>query len=287
MARDLRAEYGFFDKLMVWFSANSVIVLTMGKVGTLTVCNSLEHVGFRNVHPHSLFYTRPGVHFIDVALTPRQRFWYAYKTVTKRLKVALWHLLSGEILIITGVRDPFSRAISAYFEQSHYFGGIPEDWGYEEIKADLEKRAFFEATTTWFDDEIKRFSRIDVLASDFDHKLGYKTFRKGKVRLFVYRMGKLDGLGTQIAEFLGLERFDILKANDTSDSRNAEKYREFIGRYKYDPALAAKLIRTRYVQTFFSADEIAALEARWVGPQSRRRAASQLDQANHENPTAR
>ena len=93
MPRDLSIEHRFIDKLKVWFGANGIIVLTMGKVGTLTVCNSLEHAGFRSVHPHSLFFTRPGVHFIDIALSPRQRLWYAYKTLTKRLKVALWRLL--------------------------------------------------------------------------------------------------------------------------------------------------------------------------------------------------
>lgn len=264
MPRDLRVEHGFVDKLKVWFGANGIIVLTMGKVGTLTVCNSLEHVGFRSVHPHSLFFTRPGVHFIDIALSPRQRLWYAYKTGTKRLKVAFWRLLSSEILIITGVRDPFSRAISAYFEQSHYFGGVPEEWDYDQIKDDLEKRAFFHATTSWFDQEIKRFSGIDVLDSNFDPELGYKTYRKGKIRIFVYRMDKLDGLGPQIADFLGRADFEILKTNDTSDTQNAAKYRDFTKRYRYNPALAEALVGTRYVQTFFSPDEIAALEGRWV-----------------------
>lgn len=264
MARDLRVEHGFLDKLKVWFSNNSVIVLTMGKVGTLTVCNSLEQAGFGNVHPHSLFFTRPGVHFVDIALTRRQRLWYAYKTFTKRIKVALWHFCSGEVLIISGVRDPFSRAISAYFEQSHYFGGIPDEWGYDDIKADFERRALFNSTTKWFDAEIKRFSGIDVLASDFDPALGYKVFGNRKVRLFVYRMEKLNELGPQIADFLGIEKFEILKTNDTSDSHNACKYMDFAKQYKYDAKLVKRLIETRYVQTFFTANEILALQSRWV-----------------------
>ena len=89
MVENLRGQYGFFKKLRVWFGGRSVIVLTMGKVGTLTICNSLNRIGFQHVHPHSLYYTRPGVHFLDIKLSPAQRLWYAYKTLMKRLKVRI------------------------------------------------------------------------------------------------------------------------------------------------------------------------------------------------------
>lgn len=264
MADNLRGQYGFFKKLRVWFGGRSVIVLTMGKVGTLTICNSLDRIGFRHVHPHSLYHTRPGVHFLDIHLTPAQRVWYAYKTFTKRLKVRIWSALSSEIILITGARDPFSRAISAYFEQSHYFGGIPDHWGFDEIREDFTKRAFVDATANWFDKEIKRFSGIDVVGSDFPKELGYKSYRHGKLRLFVYRIDRLNDLGPQIGAFLGMPEFAIFPVNETSDSQNAAKYADFTRRYKFDCATAKKLAATAYVKTFYSDAEIAALLARWV-----------------------
>ena len=264
MSNNLRGEYGLFKKLHVWFGGRSVIVLTMGKVGTLTICNSLDRIGFRHVHPHSLYFTRPGVHFLDIQLTPAQKVWYAYKTFTKRLKVKIWSLVSSEIIIITGARDPFSRAISAYFEQSHYFGGVPDHWGFDEIREDFEKRAFVDATTTWFNKEIKRFSGIDVISSDFPKELGYKSYRNGKIRLFVYRIDRLNDLGPQIGTFLGMPDFAICSANETSDSPNAEKYTDFARRYKFDRATAEELVDTAYVKTFYSNAEIDALLTRWV-----------------------
>lgn len=264
MANNLRGKYGFFKKLCVWFGSSSVIVLTMGKVGTLTICNSLDRVGLKHVHPHSLYFTRPGVHFLDIELTPAQTVWYAYKTFTKRFKVTIWSRLSREIIIITGARDPFSRAISAYFEQSHYFGGIPQHWGFDEIREDFEKRAFLHATASWFDKEIKRFSGIDVIGSDFPKELGYKTYRKGKLRLFVYRIDWLTDLGAPLGEFLGLSKFSIFPANETSVSQNAKKYTEFVKRYKFDQAIAQTLVDSTYVKTFYSDEEIATLLSRWV-----------------------
>lgn len=264
MANELRVQYGFFQKLRVWFGSRSVIVLTMGKVGTLTICNSLEQIGFRHAHPHSLYYTRPGVHFLDIRLTLWQRIWYTYKTVTKRLKVFIWSALSSEIMIITGVRDPFSRAISAYFEQSHYFGGVPDDWSFSEIKEDFEKRACITATTTWFDKEIRRFSGIDVLNSDFPRDKGYKSYQKGSVSLFVYKMDSLNNLGPQIAEFLSVQDFSILPTNETGSSHNALKYKEFARRYKFDREIANELIESDYMKTFFSTEDIATLLKRWV-----------------------
>ncbi|WP_417270763.1 putative capsular polysaccharide synthesis family protein [Celeribacter sp.] len=272
MSENLRKQYGFLKKLSVWFGGRSVIVLTMGKVGTLTICNSLDRIGFKHAHPHSLYYTRPGVHFLNIKLTPAQTVWYAYKTFTKRLKVRIWSLLSNEIIIITGARDPFSRAISAYFEQSHYFGGIPKHWDFDEIREDFEKRAFLDATVSWFDKEIKQFSGIDVIGSDFPKELGYKTYQNGKLRLFVYRIDRLNDLGAQIGKFLGVPDFSICPANETSDSLNAEIYADFAKRYKFNRETAQNLTESNYIRTFYSDAEIAALLERWVDQNGEREA---------------
>lgn len=264
MVRDLRGQYSLLKKLRVWFGARSVIVLTMGKVGTLTICNSLDRIGVGHVHPHSLYHTRPGVHFLHIQLTLAQRCWYFYKTLTKRLKVKLWSALTREIIIITGVRDPFSRSISAYFEQSHYFGGVPNHWGFDEIRQDFEKRALLDATTTWFDKEIKRFSGIDVIGSDFPKDKGFKSYQNGKVRLFVYRIDRLNDLGTQIGAFLHMPDFAVCSANETINSQSAEKYKAFVESYKFDRATAEKIADSAYLKTFYTESEIAAMLTRWL-----------------------
>ena len=99
---DLRKEYSFFEKFRVWFNSNLIVVYTVGKVGTLTICASLRASGFRHIHPHSLFFTWPGIYFLAVDLSVFQRTFYFFRTYLKRVKVSIWKLLVPKIKIILG-----------------------------------------------------------------------------------------------------------------------------------------------------------------------------------------
>ena len=165
---NLRKQYNFIEKLKVWFGRKTAIVLTMGKVGTLTICNSIRYHGWKHVHPHSLYFSWPGVHFLKVELSLIKKFFYFYKTFTKRLKVFFWSRTVGEIIIITGVRDPFSRPISAFFEQIHYRGGIADSLSFDEVLKSFEDLSYKCSTLDWFDLEVKRFTGIDIYDYSFE-----------------------------------------------------------------------------------------------------------------------
>jgi len=259
----LREEYGLFDKIKVWFGVKSVVVYTMGKVGTLTICNSLERAGFRHVHPHSLRYTKPGVHFLKVKLSGSQKVKYGVMTFLKRMKVAIWKILKRDIVIITGVRDPYTRNISAFFEQIHYLGGIKKGSSMEDVKRLYDSVCEFDASLYWFDDEMLAVTGIDVFDYPFDKGLGYAVIEKGKYRILIYRLDKLDGLKGQISEFIGCDKFTIESTNFTEKGEYSDLMKKFKAEYKYSDVASRKYSQSKFMRHFFSGEEIRLFAMRW------------------------
>jgi hypothetical protein len=259
----LRKEYSTLGKLKVWFGRKSVIVFTMGKVGTLTVCNSLRAVGYKHVHPHSLRYTRPGVHFLKINLSIAERFKYFIKTFLKRTKVWVWKKLKNEILIITGVRDPYSRNISAYFEQVHYLGGISPKATISQIRDQFDATCDFDAPINWFDKEVLQVTGINVFDYTFDKDKGLSIITKGKFKLLVFRIDKLNGLEHEISKFIGDENFRILSTNSSDDGQYIKQLKEYKNKYKYEIDKVKKFSNSIYMSHFYKPEEIENFALRW------------------------
>lgn len=260
----LRREYGPLDKLRVWFGNRSVIVFTMGKVGTLTVCNSLRAIGYKHVHPHSLRYTRPGIHFLKVKLSWLSIAKYSFKTILKRIKVWLWKALKREIIIVSGVRDPFSRNVSAYFEQVHYLGGIEEGRSYEEIVDQFEAHCEFLAPLDWFDSEMLPLTGIDIFEHPFDVVKGFAEIKKGKFRIFLFRIDKLNDLESELGSFIKDDRFRIVSTNRSTDGRYKRQLQEFKEKYKYPQSMVDAYSMSKYMRHFYSTDETEKFAQRWA-----------------------
>lgn len=259
----LRREYSLFEKFRVWFGEKTVIVFTMGKVGTLTICNSLRNIGYRHVHPHSLRFTRPGVHFLKVDLSFRQKIKYKVLTVLKRAKVAIWKFSCRKIVIITGVRDPYSRNISAYFEQVHYLGGIDNSSTLKDIENHFNEVCIFDAPLTWFDKELKRVTGIDVFSYPFDREKGFCIISEGKYRILVYRIDKLSSLGEEIGQFIGDKRFEILSTNSSEQGQYFDKMCKLKKSYKFDVDKVRMYNESKYIKHFFTASENQKFIERW------------------------
>lgn len=252
--QNLREEYSFFDKYKVWFNHKLIVVFTVGKVGTLTVCASLEKAGFRHIHPHSLYFTWPGIYFLKVDMGMLKRCLYVSRTIFKRIKITIWKSCTPKIKIISGVRDPFSRSISAYFEQVHYNGGIPSDWGFEDIKKDFEARVDFLAQDRWFMQEFIKFTGIDIYDMPFDNAKGYCELKNGKMNALVYRIDFLNRLSPALSDFCG-DRVDLINANDSSDNEVGSIYSAFKKRYRFPKSLAMTILESKSFNHFYNKNE--------------------------------
>lgn len=261
---NLRKEYSLFEKLKVWFGRRTVIVLTMGKVGTLSICNSVRKYGWRHVHPHSLFFSWPGIHFLKVNLTAFEKIYYAFKSISKRVKVFIWSQIVREVIIIAGVRDPFSRPISAFFEQIHYRGGLASEACLGSVIKTFEEISDMRATLDWFDSEIKRLTGINVYDYSFNHQKGFVVLEGGKYKIFIYRVDKLNNLEKEIGEFLDIDNFRIESVNKASEGDYPELSKSMMETYRYSESDVECFLRSKYLNHFYTKEEIHQLVNRWT-----------------------
>lgn len=258
----LRNTLSLHKKIVTWFGKKGVIVFTMGKVGTLTICHSLHQIGINHVHPHSLRFTRPGVHFLRyVPLSFFEKLYFFWKTLLKRLKVWLWLRLKNEIIIITGLRDPFSRSISAFFEQSHYLNLDLKRMNFRSLNDYFNKYYSLDGTVNWFEEEIEKVFGINVYSYPFDKKRGFSVIQQGKIRIFLYRVDFLDQLEDELCLFLSQPNFKLLKANETSDTEN---YVRFQNERKFSSDDFMRIRHKKFMNHFFLEDEIEDLKNRWI-----------------------
>jgi len=66
-----------------------------------------------------------------------------------------------------------------------------------------------------------------------------------------------------IAEFLGLNDFQIVRSNVTSDKAYAAQYAEFKRRVRVPPALLERMYASKYARFFYSDEERARYRAQW------------------------
>ena len=259
---DLRKQLTLREKINTWFDSRLFVVYTMGKVGTLTICNSLSQCGFNHVHPHSLYYSWPGIYFLRVDLSVYEKVYHVYRSLLKNIKVFFWQRIVAEIKIITGVRDPFSRSVSAYFEQIHYNGGIPQTWSFDDIKNDFLKRTDFFAFDRWIESELIKFSGIDVLAVEFDRNEGCCRYESGKKSLFIYRLDKLNQMNGPLSDFCGQNL--VIESTNFGSTNSGDRYVEFLRQFKFDRELAERMAEMRSFKHFYSEEEIQSLLERWT-----------------------
>mgnify|MGYP001397717332 CR=1 FL=1 len=177
----------------------SVIIYTMGKVGSTTLQKVLKKNGtFKQVYH---------IHTLNEAKINRLN--EEYKKIGKKytglidqtLGAIEYNKLTEKPLIVSGVRDFFSRMVSDFFQNAKrndlYWGGdlfnndgsynIPEILKYLNNKVDtidFSKDYVF----SWFNNEVKTYFDFDVFSVPFDKEKGYIIAELPKCKLLLYRM---------------------------------------------------------------------------------------------------
>ena len=93
---------------------------------------------------------------------------------------------------------------------------------------------------------------------------GYKIYSGPRLDLLLIRLEDLNRCHRQaFKEFLGLDEFTLLRANEGTEKHYGEIYRRFTEEVKFPPAFLDKMYSMKYVRHFYSPGEIDAARARW------------------------
>ena len=232
-------------------SARPIMVFQVGKVGSTSVTAALqEHAPTDVFQVHRLL--------PDLVSSGKE----------SRLKTHHydgWALFNHVIVprrharIITMVRDPISRNLSAYFqnrESSHFPSG-----------EDFVKEYNQSLVTGWFDLHFKPVTGIDVYKHPFDPEQGWATIDHDFWPVLILRNELEDEIKAErLAAFTGLPITSVPR-EFSGDNR---EYADMYGRFKREGTLPVdyvdNILATAYAQHFYSEAEREKIRARWIEP---------------------
>lgn len=225
-----------------------VLVLQMGKVGSSAVRSTLA-AGW------------PGV--VDQAHAVGQFGDDARTALAACRAFGLRHL------VISPIRDPLSRNVSAFFENFTRDTGLawsdaPEDP--DALLALFLAHARHSNGTAWFERQLQPAFGLDVYATPFDHARRAQEYRAGAARILVYRsdLGRDEQLAL-LARFTGRRLAGWVRRNEAADKAYAARYERFVAEARLPESYVDDILGSRFARHFWTDGERAAQRARWTG----------------------
>jgi len=248
-----------------------IFVFQMGKVGSWSIYESLDKMNLPDpvLHLHLM----NNIDRISTNVCKR----YAHPEGT------LFYLRRGQMVrewmkqaeddtvwnVITGVREPVSQNVAAFFEMlPHMIPNIEERYVANDISvAELQELFIHQfdhkSPTVWFDDQLKPVFDVDVYATPFPHHQGYSIYQQGRSRVLLIRVEDLSrAVAPAMAEFLGLQNFSVQSRNKSED----KVYHGLAAQFKKMPLpseFVDRMLSTPYAVHFYTAEEREEARKKW------------------------
>ncbi|MEM9903651.1 MAG: putative capsular polysaccharide synthesis family protein [Cyanobacteria bacterium P01_D01_bin.44] len=176
----------------------------------------------------------------------------------------LAHPRKQPVLVLTGVRDPFSRLVSGWFQEFESRKRDRSLMTWEQAKKEISARFHSDALriVNWF--EHRFYCELDVYAQPFDTTAGYVTLEHPWMLVFVYRQDALPRLIEPLREFLGMPNFNLEPSNISNQKWYADVYRQTFEQFRLPEDAVKACLATQYMQHFFTEAERADMANRWI-----------------------
>jgi hypothetical protein len=241
------------------------IVYQMGKVGSRSVTDSLIENGL---------YPVAHIHRMNPANIESVKAEYRkHKQKPRNERIGLWcyknisRNIRQRAKIITLVREPISRNISAFFQNYQRFTG--HKYGQSNFQTDQLIKMFVseyrhEVPLIWFDNEIKQTLGVDVYEHEFPKERGHMEIRKGRIELLVIKTEISDSSKeAAIAKFLDLENFELKRSNIGNQKYYADAYQKFKNEICLPQSYIDQMLTSKYTQHFYSNSELEEIHRKW------------------------
>lgn len=243
----------------------SVIVYQMGKVGSTSIVEALTVLGLQAFHVHFLNPER----LVRIATRHREQGIPLRGHYLHSFTVKEEFLDKGRpIKIITGTRDPVARNISGYFQNLKDFRPLKKEFEEDELQAMMNEfleKYQHDFPLTWFDMEIKTALGVDVYKHPFPKNDGVQRIQENERDILVLKAEAATHLKVAaLKEFLQISEFSLETKNVGTEKGYAHYYRPFLEHVQIPAAYLDKMYESRYVQHFYTSEEILEFRKRWT-----------------------
>lgn len=255
-----------------------VVVHQMGKVASTAIYESLKEL---NSNDYIFYHT----HYLsDQGLQDSEQFYRENYCRIKAVHTALAHSFhlrrflksrkSKRIKVITLVRDPIAKNVSSFFQNLRYWFNIsispkkfsenPEDTLNKLGDLFINEFPRHDVPLLWLDTELKPVFGIDVFEYPFKLEQGYQIYQGDRADVLLLKLECLNEIVTESMEaFLSVKEFQLKPENIGADKDYAHIYRSFKQQIKLPEAYLDHMYGSKYVQHFYSQQEIDAFRAKW------------------------
>lgn len=258
-------EYAIKGEQAIDISNDPVLVYQMGKVASSTIYESLKE--YNKYIVHHIHRLNPD----NIAQTKQNHISKGYKPLVEKKGLKLYKEIfekKAPAFLISLVREPIGRNISAYFQNLDYFHGNENT--HEKISVlkmidDFLYNYSHEVPLEWFDIEMKPVTGIDVFNYKFNKNAGYIEIEKEPYKLLLLRYDLEDSKKTEvIRSFLDIENFELKLSNVGLEKVYSSAYKDFLSKIVLPEDYVDRMLESRFTKHFFDANEIDRIRNRWL-----------------------
>jgi hypothetical protein len=238
------------------FGIVPIVVYQMAKVGSSSVVAALQDARLPVFHVH-----RMDTGHLRNLREERRRLGWLIPPVSAhdRLGIRLRRRVidrGRRVTIVTLVRDPIARNISSYFEHLDAIWQRPNAHEHVPLPSLMEGfRTRFPHTEplTWFDNEMRPVTGIDVYAHPFDASL---VVQQDNMEVLILKSELPDASKARIlSDFLRVPPLSLAPVNRTSHKAKGPAHQAFVSTLRLEPAYVEQMLGSRYMRHFYTAAE--------------------------------
>lgn len=236
-----------------------IVVLTPGKVGSSSVYKTLKNKLINNYvfHIHQL--SDFGIeNSMNTHLNSDRKSLPMHLIVSSLLNKKLKDY-NDEVIIITLLREPVSRAISGIFQNIELYSKELENKDLKVIESKVLDKIIkkipmsLEYIEKWIKFELKNNLKIDIYNDEFSFNNGYKIFQNKRIKLLLLRMEDLNNsFKGATMNFFELEEGIKLKDYNIGDKKYySSQYKSLKNKIKLSDEIIDRILSSRYVEHFY------------------------------------
>lgn len=234
----------------------AVLVYQMGKVGSMSIASSLRACGMQRVF--RLHKLQPDNYRDDPI---------GQRVVSMLVRRRFVRDDSARVRVISPIRDPVSRNVSAFFQNLHRFVDEPSRACVRDLQQAFIDRYRHDAVANWFETELHRTLGIDVYGHEFDPAVGHARLSQGRIDLLLFKIELPDATITRLlADLLELDSLTLTGANEAATKKGPgyDLYEPFRKTLVLPDELADSIYDSKFAQHFYTPEERAEARARWT-----------------------